>query len=82
MKTTLELPDELFAQAKAAAAKRKTTFRAVVEHALRREVGQREAEQSPHFRIGPDGIPRILRPPGSGKVRVTSALVRDLMDEE
>jgi hypothetical protein len=82
IKTTLELPDELFAQAKAAAAKRKTTFRAVVEHALRREVGQGKVEQSPYFRIGPDGIPRILRPPGSGKVRVTSAMVRELMEEE
>jgi hypothetical protein len=82
MKTTLELPDELFAQAKAAAAKRKTTFRAVVEHALRREVGQGRVEQSPYFRIGPDGIPQILRQPGTGKVRVTSAMVRDLMEEE
>ena len=30
MKTTLELPDDLFAQAKVAAAKRNTTFRATV----------------------------------------------------
>lgn len=81
MKTTLELPDDLFARAKVEAAKRKTTFRAIVEHALRREVGQRENEKpaSPHFRIGADGIPRIRR---SGKVRVTSAMVRELMEEE
>jgi len=83
MKTTLELPDELFAQAKKAAARRKTTFRAVVEHALRREVGQPEGVQpeSPYYRIGPDGIPRLRRS-GKGGVRVTSAMIRELMEEE
>jgi hypothetical protein len=79
MKTTLELPDDLFAQAKVAAAKRNTTFRAIVEHALRREVGQGEGGESPYFRVGPDGIPRIRH---TGKVRVTTAMVRDLMEEE
>lgn len=79
MKTTLELPDDLFAQTKVAAAKRNTTFRAIVEHALRREVGQGEGEGSPYFRVGPDGIPRIRH---TGKVRVTSAMVRELMEEE
>ena len=79
MNTTLELPDDLFAQAKVAAAKRNTTFRAIVEHALRREVGQAEEGGSPYFRVGPDGIPRICH---TGKVRVTSAMVRELMEEE
>jgi hypothetical protein len=80
MKTTLELPDDLFAQAKVAAVKRNTTFRAIVEHALRREVGQaEEGGGSPYFRVGPDGIPRIRH---TGKVRVTSALVRELMEED
>jgi hypothetical protein len=82
MKTTLELPDDLYAEAKVAAAKRNTTFRAIVEHALRREIGERNSEESPYYSIGPDGIPRIRRKPGSGKVRVTSALVRALMEEE
>jgi hypothetical protein len=79
MKTTLELPDELFAQTKVVAAKRNTTFRAIVEHALRREVGEGEGGESPYFTIGPDGIPRIRH---SGKARVTSAMVRELMEEE
>ena len=79
MKTTLELPDELFARAKMVAAQRKTTLRAIVEHALRREVGQPELRESPHYRIGPDGIPRIRR---QGKARITSAVVRELMEEE
>lgn len=78
MKTTLELPDELFAQTKIAAAQRKTTFRAIVEHALRREVGGGEVEDS-YFTIGADGVPRIRR---SGNVRITSAMVRELMEEE
>ncbi len=79
MKTTLELPDDLFAQAKAAAVKRNTTFRAIVEHALRREVGQAEGGGSPYFQVGRDGIPRIRH---TGKVRVTSTLVRELLEEE
>jgi hypothetical protein len=82
MKTTLELPDDLYAEAKIAATKRKTTFRAIVEHALRREVGQTASGQSPYYTIGPDGIPRIRRKAGSGTVRVTSAMVRELMEEE
>jgi|688.fasta_scaffold141387_3 hypothetical protein len=83
MKTTLELPDELFAQVKKAAARRKTTFRAVVEHSLRREVGLPEGSrpESPYYRIGPNGIP-LLRRSGRGEVRVTSAMIRELMEEE
>ena len=81
MKTTLELPDELFAQAKAAAAKRKTTFRAVVEHALRREVGSPTSEEkaSPFYTIGPTGIPLIKH---NGKTVVTTSMVRELLEEE
>jgi len=38
MKTTLELPDALLIEAKTAAARRRTTLRALVESALRREI--------------------------------------------
>jgi hypothetical protein len=38
MKTTLDLPDDLLAEAKAVAARRRTTLKAMVEHALRREI--------------------------------------------
>jgi Arc/MetJ family transcription regulator len=38
MKTTLELDDDLLIEAKAVAARRRTTLRAIVEHALRREL--------------------------------------------
>ena len=39
MKTTIELPDALFTEAKSLAVKRRTTLKALMEHALRREVG-------------------------------------------
>ncbi len=38
MKTTLDLPDDLLAEAKIVAAQRRTTLKAMVEHALRREI--------------------------------------------
>ena len=81
MKTTLELPDELLAEAKAVALKRKTTLRSMFEHALRRESGSSDdtASPSPHYRIGPSGIPLINH---TGNVVVTSALVRELLEEE
>jgi hypothetical protein len=49
MKTTLDLPDELLIEAKAVAARRRTTLRAMVEHALRREIApaQQLAVESP-----------------------------------
>jgi hypothetical protein len=81
MKTTLELPDELLAEAKAVALKRKTTLRSMFEHALRREIGSSDgaASLSPHYRIGPSGIPLISH---TGNAVVTSALVRELLEEE
>ena len=39
MKTTIELPDRLFAEVKAVALQRRTTLKAMMEHALRREIG-------------------------------------------
>jgi hypothetical protein len=81
MKTTLEFPDELFAQPKAAAAQRETTFRASGEHALRQEVGLLVGAGSPyaHYKIGPSGIPLIKN---TGNTVVTSAMVRELLEEE
>lgn len=38
MKTTLDLPDDLLIEAKIVAARRRTTLKAMVEHALRREI--------------------------------------------
>jgi len=81
VKTTLELPDDLYAEAKAVALRRKTTLRSMFEHALRREIGSPNgaATPSPFFRIGPNGIPLINH---TGKVVVTSEMVRELLEEE
>jgi len=81
MKTTLELPDELLTEAKAVAARRRTTLKALVEHALRRElVGElyesgfaREA-----YRVDEDGLPYFP----SRKGRVTSEQVYQILDED
>lgn len=81
MKTTLELPDDLYAEAKAVALRRKTTLRSMFEHALRREIGSPSGASatSPYYRIGPNGIPLINH---SGKTVVTGAMVRELLEEE
>ena len=48
MKTTIELPDELFIAAKKRAAETRTTLREIFERGLRRELG--EAPQGPPAR--------------------------------
>jgi hypothetical protein len=82
MKTTLELPDDLYAEAKAVALRRKTTLRSMFEHALRREIGSSTGATvpSPHYRIGPNGIPLINHT--GKKMVVTSEMVRELLEEE
>jgi hypothetical protein len=40
MKTTVELPDDLFVSAKKAAAERRTTLRDLIERGLRRELAE------------------------------------------
>jgi len=42
VKTTIELPDDLAAQARRCAAESGTTLRSVIEEALRRELAQRQ----------------------------------------
>ena len=80
MKTTIELPDDLLIEAKAVAARRRTTLKAMITHALRREIGP---ASDPHPRdtdrlqTGPFGILR-LKPRGE---RVTDAMVRKMQDD-
>ena len=59
MKTTLELPDDLLIAAKSAAARRRTTLKALVEHALRREIEPVSPSGSEKTIIerGPHGTP-------------------------
>ena len=56
MKTTLDLDDALLIEAKAAAARRRTTLRAIVEHALRRELAPAAVDQTAG---GAMGLPRL-----------------------
>jgi predicted transcriptional regulator len=51
MKTTIEINDTLFEQAKQLATERRTSFRAVVESALRQFLDSRGAAGPPSFRL-------------------------------
>jgi len=45
MKTTLDLPDDLFVAAKRRAAEERTTLRAIVERGLRTQLGPKRASK-------------------------------------
>ena len=81
MKTTIELPDDLLIEAKAAAARRRTTLKEMITHALRREIGAvsdpRPRGADRLFEVGPFGILR-LKPRGEP---VTDAMVRKMQDD-
>jgi hypothetical protein len=82
MKTTLDLPDDLLIEAKIVAARRKTTLKAIVESALRREIRPAAEMKNPdpeRFVVGPFGILRLKRRPGDQPV--TDELIRALRDE-
>lgn len=66
MKTTLDLPDDLLIEAKTLAARRKTTLKAIVESALRREIRPPSEMENPDpkkFEIGPLGFLVLKRRP-------------------
>ena len=80
MKTTLELPDDLLIEAKVVAARRRTTLRAMMEHALRREIGVSEAGGTAAegiTEINSFGFPVLKRSSGG---LVTSEQVYALLD--
>ncbi len=82
MKTTLDLPDELLIGAKTLAARRKTTLKAIVESALRREIWPAAEMENPdpeRFEIGPLGFLVIKRRPGDQSV--TPEMFRAIQDE-
>jgi hypothetical protein len=67
MKTTLDLPEDLLIEAKTVAAQRRTTLKAIVENALRRELRATPAADNPdpeRFEIGPLGLLVLKRRPG------------------
>ena len=79
MKTTLDLEDSLLIAAKALAARRKTTLKAMVEHALRREIAPSEelAPDSP-YELGPFGILSLKKRAD----RLTADQVQRLIDQQ
>jgi len=82
MKTTLELPLELLMEVKAVAARRRTTMRSIMEHALRRELG--ELVPVPNGKnniteINDYGFPTLKR---GKRERLTSEMVYALQDQE
>lgn len=82
MKTTLDLPDDLLAEAKAVAARRRTTLKAMVEHALRREIMPpvRLDEDSP-FEMNELGM-LVLKRRGSGITLEQVQAIQEEIDRE
>ena len=80
MKTTIDLSDDLLVEAKATAARRRTTLKAMVEHALRREIrgDLKPLEREESFTIDGHGLP-VLRKPGDSVV--TSEMVYRMMED-
>ncbi|MEI6491389.1 MAG: DUF2191 domain-containing protein [Verrucomicrobiota bacterium] len=80
MKTTLELPDALLIEAKTAAARRRTTLRALVESALRREIfsAQTPSKDASFIEHGPNELP-CLKARGA---KVTSKMVYQMLEAE
>ncbi len=86
MKTTLDLDDALLIEAKSAAARRRTTLRAVVEHALRRELMPAVEATNPNpkkFEKGPLGFLVLKRKPGETiTLKAVKAVQAELDDAE
>ena len=83
MKTTMDIDDALLIATKEAAARRRTTMKAIVEHALRREIAPDQdfaiEEPSACYRTGKHGLP-ILKKRGGKKV--SSETIYQMMEDE
>lgn len=82
MKTTLDLPDALLMEVKAVAARRRTTMKSIMEHALRRELGEFNPPKSTHecsTVLNEYGFP-VLKKQKRGEL--TSEMVYALQDQE
>jgi hypothetical protein len=85
MKTTLDLDDGLLTEAKSVAAKRRITLKAMVEHALRRELAPAPDITNPDpekFEIGPLGFLVLKRKPGETISLTQIHAIQDELDEE
>lgn len=85
MKTTLDLPDDLLIEAKSLAVRRKTTLRAIVESALRREIRPAAEMDNPDpdkFEVGPLGFLVLKRQPGETISLEQIKAIEEEVDEE
>ena len=79
MKTTIELPDELLLEAKSVAARRRTTLKAMMEHALRREInGTQTPPPDAPYSFNKYGFP-VARP--SDVAPMTEAQIRQCAEQ-
>lgn len=80
MKTTIELPDQLLIEAKAVAARRRTTLKAMIENGLRREIvgNQSVADTTTCYTIDEHGMP-VLK--SEGDATVSSEMVYRMMED-
>lgn len=83
MKTTLDLPDELLIEAKAVAARRRTTLKAMIEHALRREIALALAlDEDSSFEMNELGMLVLKRREGTGIILEQIAAIQREIDRE
>jgi predicted transcriptional regulator len=85
MKTTLNLPDDLLMEAKTLAVRRKTTLKALVESALRREIRPAAEIANPDpekFEVGPLGFLVLKRKPGETITLKMVQAIEDQIDDE
>ena len=85
MKTTLDLPDDLLIEAKTLAARRRTTLRALVEAALRREIRPAAAMDNPDpekFEVDPLGFLVLKRKPGETVTLEQIKTIQAELDQE
>ena len=81
MKTTLELPDELFRRAKALAAKRGVSLRQLVTEALEERLrGTRRSTRRPAWMSIAGGLPELRRESAAIAARIEEEFER--VDEE
>ncbi len=85
MKTTLDLPDDLLIEAKTLATRRKTTLRAIVESALRREIRPAAEMENPDpekFDVDPLGFLVLKRKPGETITLEQIQAIQQALDDE
>lgn len=85
MKTTLDLSDQLLIQAKQVAARRRTTLKALVEQALRRELAppQEAPPADPdHYEIGDLGFLVLKKRAATVTTETINQMIEDAGEED